>query len=217
MLFCLSFYICRRWWHRMCSGLYIKWNSSKTKITTKDGSYFVSFEIQSDHLNKAFFIHQASSIEGVVRTFNMCNAKSQFVPSNPYTVLKPAAEDVNVNIDVPHRSAVSSLNFLAVLMRPDIAFIVSTVSKFLNRYSLSHRNAVKRNLDIVSSMISSANNNLIGIRCCLYYGKRSGMVKTAIKRTLTSIARVPSNLRWTRYNTKVQSTRVKDIIIFANR
>ena len=58
-------------------------------------------------------------------------------------MLEPAAEGVDVKIDVPYRSAVGSLNFLAVLTLADIAFAVSMVSKFLNRYSLAHWNAVK--------------------------------------------------------------------------
>jgi len=45
---------------------------------------------------------------------------------------------------IPYREAVGSLMFLAVISRPDIAFTVNVLSRFLNKYNRNHWNAVKR-------------------------------------------------------------------------
>lgn len=45
---------------------------------------------------------------------------------------------------MPYREAVGSLIFAAIVTRPDIAFAVGVVSRYLDNHGNSHWNAVKR-------------------------------------------------------------------------
>ncbi|KAM0736959.1 Retrovirus-related Pol polyprotein from transposon TNT 1-94 [Formica fusca] len=89
------------------------------------------------------FIHQSEYAEKVLRKFGMLDAKPVSVPADPNAVLCPA-EDEDECDNVPYREAVGSLMFLAVVSRPDIAFAVNSVSKYLNKHSQAHWMAVKR-------------------------------------------------------------------------
>lgn len=74
----------------------------------------------------------------------MGNARSVRVPLDPHGVLYPVDEGEEIARKVPYREAVGSLTFLAVVSRPDLAYAVNSVSKFLNNHSKSHWHAVKR-------------------------------------------------------------------------
>lgn len=113
------------------------------KITTGDASRFVGLQIERNRAEKTMFIHQTEYAKKIVRKFGMSDAKSVCIPADPNVVLYPA-KDGEECIDVPYREAVGSLMFLAVVSRPDIAFAVNSVSKYLNKHSRAHWMAVKR-------------------------------------------------------------------------
>ena len=97
------------------------------------------------------FVHQSAYAIKVVERFGMSQAKGLSIPADPHTVLYPAeSEDEKQN--VPYREAVGSLIFRAVVTRPDLAYSVNEVSKFLNNHNESHWNAVKR---IISYLIGT--------------------------------------------------------------
>ena len=55
------------------------------------------------------------------------------------------ANDYEIETEnVPYREAVGSLMFLAIVSRPDIAYSVNLVSKYLNKHNSEHWGAVKR-------------------------------------------------------------------------
>ncbi|KMQ91779.1 integrase core domain protein [Lasius niger] len=84
----------------------------------------------------------------------MIEAKGISIPVAPHVTLEFATDD-NVNkLKVPFREAVGSLLFLAIVTRPDIAFAVNSVSRFLNNYNDNHWQAVKRILRYVIDTIS---------------------------------------------------------------
>lgn len=97
------------------------------------------------------FIHQATYTRKIIERFGMSNAKGVSMPADPHTVLYPAEENETENRSVPYRGAVGSLMFLAVVTRPDIAYSVNAVSKFLNNHE-SHWVAVKR---IISYLVET--------------------------------------------------------------
>ncbi|XP_071573806.1 uncharacterized protein [Temnothorax nylanderi] len=74
----------------------------------------------------------------------MKDSKGVSVPADPNAVLYPVESDKELENSVPYREAVGSLMFLAIVSRSDIAYAVNSVSRYLNRHSRSHWQAVKR-------------------------------------------------------------------------
>jgi len=68
----------------------------------------------------------------------MSRAKGVSVPADPHTILYPVESEETERQEVSYREAVGSLMFLAVVTRPDIAYAVNSVSKFLNKHNESH-------------------------------------------------------------------------------
>lgn len=60
------------------------------------------------------------------------------------TILHPAESNDAKSIAVPYREAVGTLVLLFSVSRPDIAFAVNSVSKYLNNYNHEHWRAVSR-------------------------------------------------------------------------
>lgn len=94
-------------------------------------------------------LSQQGYIERVLAKFNMQDCKPQMIPADPNLELHSlqcSSEDgeAQKTLNAPYRDAVGSLMFLAVVTRPDIAFAVSQVSRFLHNPSEIHWTAVKR-------------------------------------------------------------------------
>lgn len=125
----------------------ITYLKSAFEITIGDASRFVGLQIERNRVTKkvekTMFIHQSEYAEKILRKFGMFDAKPVSVPADPNAVLYPA-EDEDECDSVPYREAVGSLMFLAVVSRPDIAFTVNSVSKYLNKHSPAYWMAVKR-------------------------------------------------------------------------
>lgn len=68
----------------------------------------------------------------------MGDAKASAVPADPNVRLTPVDTGIEKSIQVLFRKAVGSLMFLAVVKRPDIAYAVNSVSKYLCNHSESH-------------------------------------------------------------------------------
>lgn len=72
--------------------------------------------------------------------------------------MKPSTHTVDCSKHISYREAVGSLIFAAVVSRPDIAYAVGEVSRFLNCYDQTHWNAVKR---IFKYLLGSMNYSIV--------------------------------------------------------
>lgn len=114
------------------------------KINIGDSNCFVGMQIERNREDKSLVIHQTAYVKKVLERFGMREAKPVSIPIDPHVILYPVEEDDGPLSIVPHREAIGSLVFLATVFRPDIAYVVSSASKFLNRHSVEHWRAVKR-------------------------------------------------------------------------
>lgn len=121
------------------------------EITLGDCSYFIGIPIERDRERKSMFVHQTAYAKKIIEKFGMNDAKRVSVPADPHVVLYPV-ESIERDHNVPYREVVGSLMFLAIVTRPDIAYSVNLVSKFLNKHDKSHWRAVKR---IISYLIGT--------------------------------------------------------------
>lgn len=117
--------------------------SASFEITLGNGSNFVGLEISKNREQNTMFIHQSLYTKKIIQKCRMENAKGLSVPADLHTNLYPVDGDEK-NETIPYREAVGSFIFLATISRPDIAFAVNNVSKFLNNHNASHWQAVKQ-------------------------------------------------------------------------
>ena len=104
--------------------------------------------LQVEHRNGSFFLHQRSYIESVMEKFRMQEAKWAKTPGPDGVLSKsmcPQSDDERKEMaDVPYKSAVGSLLYASGGTRPDIAFAVNTCSQFSQDPGRQHWQAVKR-------------------------------------------------------------------------
>ena len=127
------------------------------KITIGDSSLFVGMQIKRNRDERSVFVHQSAYARRVIEKFGMSDAKSLSVPVDPHVALKPVVKEEEKNENFPFRESVGSLMFLATVSRPDIAYAVNSVSRFLNNYSDDHWRAVKR---ILAYLLGTINHGI---------------------------------------------------------
>lgn len=117
------------------------------KITVQLDSHklqFVGLEIEQDLCAGTIAIHQEVYITKLLNKFKMTSAKPLKIPAEPSAPLSSSGNNLNCNEAQPYREAVGSLIFLATTSRPDITYAVNQVSRFFNKWTDEHWQAVKR-------------------------------------------------------------------------
>ena len=89
------------------------------------------------------YIHQTGYTERILERFNMLNVNPVSIPVEP-GVKQVKANDEKVNVKFPYREMEGSVLFLAKVSRPDIAYAVNCLSRYLNNYDDSHCRALVR-------------------------------------------------------------------------
>jgi len=102
---------------------------------------FVGMQIERDRSNKSIFIHQTAYTLRIIERFKMMDANLVSVPADSHTILTDNDQDT---VNVSYREAIGSLMFLVLVTRPDIAFAVNVVSRYVNNHKNNHWMAVKR-------------------------------------------------------------------------
>eukprot|EP00253_Pinus_taeda_P019594 PITA_19594 len=114
--------------------------------------YFLGIEV--DQNEKGIFISQARYVNQVLSRFNMQECKAAITPT--VMGLKLSREDSSKDCDPSlYKSIVGILMYLTTT-RPDIMYVVSLVSRFMERPKEAHWQAAKRILRYVKGAISRA-------------------------------------------------------------
>lgn len=92
-------------------------------------------------------VNQRAYAEKVLKRFGMTNCKTVATPAENAQNLGDFEPDDEA--DFPYREAVGSLMYLSVGTRPDISFAVGNVSRYMEKPSAVHVNAVKRILKYI--------------------------------------------------------------------
>ena len=131
----------------------------------------LGMKITRDRSRRMLWMSQEEYIKKVLERFNMHNAKPVHVPLPGHLKLSktqcPGNEEEKEEMSkVPYSSAVGSLMYAMVCTRPDIAFAVGAVSRFLSNPGNEHWNAVKWILRYLKGTA----------KCCLCFGKGNLML-----------------------------------------
>lgn len=136
---------------------------SEFEITVEEASCYVGLEITRDREKKTISIGQQSYIRKVIDRFRLHDAKSSCTPGESKLKLSktqcPVSEEEKSDMEnVPYRQAVGSLMFAMMLTRPDIAYEVGQVSKFLENPGRTHWKAVQR---IIKYLIGTVDQKIM--------------------------------------------------------
>lgn len=125
----------------------------KRRFEMKDmgaAKLMLGIEITRDRSNRKIHISQKEYSQQILERFGMEESNPAYTPMErsknrtlDESLGKPA-------LDVPYRQAIGSLIYLVTGTRPDIAYAVSYLSRYLENPLLSHWNAVKRVLRYIS-------------------------------------------------------------------
>lgn len=110
---------------------------------------FLGLELTRDRQSKKIWLSQQNYIEQVLKRFNMDEANQVSTPisidENFSKSQEPRTEEEKDKMTkIPYQEAIGCLSFAAQTTRPDIAFTVSSLSRFNNNPGMSHWAGVKR-------------------------------------------------------------------------
>ncbi|KAI3780212.1 hypothetical protein L2E82_10183 [Cichorium intybus] len=108
----------------------------------------LGMEIVRDRKSRILHLSQKGYIEKVLRRFNMHEAKPVNTPFAAHfklsSALSPTTEtDMEYMARVPYSSAVGSLMYAMICTRPDLAYVVSMVSRYMANPGREHWKAVQ--------------------------------------------------------------------------
>lgn len=152
----------------------IKHLTKEFEINSMNVGCFLGFEIERQS-DGSIFMHQMAYANKIIEKFRMNECHPVSVPSDPDQVL--CKFDESNASDYPYRQLVGSLLYLAVATRPDIAFAIGSVSRYMESPTVTHERALKRILKYITGTADhgiqferKGNQRLIGYSDADYAG-----------------------------------------------
>ena len=110
--------------------------------------YVLSMEVSRDRAAGTIEVSQCKYITDVLRRFGMLECHAAPTPMDPAVKLVKAASTVGKAKakaeDYPYQEVVGSLMYLMVTTRPDIAYAVSQLARYMSCHGPQHHEAAKR-------------------------------------------------------------------------
>ncbi|RMX69064.1 hypothetical protein DD238_005578 [Peronospora effusa] len=125
------------------------------KYGFKDGGklhYFLGINVEQDETNT--YIHQTKYCKEVLEKVGFGEAHGSATPMETNTRYRKCIEPAE-DTDFDYRGTIGSLMYLATTTRPDIAYAVSYLSRFVSNPSRKHCGAVKRALRYLSGTLQT--------------------------------------------------------------
>ena len=96
----------------------------------------LGMEIVRDRLNSMLFLHQTSYMLKILKRFSMHESKSVSLPLGAHFILSREKSLANKEVEeymskVPYSNAIGSVMYLMVCTRLNLAYAVSTLSRFM--------------------------------------------------------------------------------------
>ncbi|WKA01867.1 hypothetical protein VitviT2T_020119 [Vitis vinifera] len=114
-----------------------------------EASYVLGIKILRDRDNGVLKLSQRTYIEKILKRFNMHNCSSTRAPivkgDNFSKAQRPQNDDEREEMKtIPYSSVVGSLMYAQVCIRPDIAFVVGMLGRYLSNPGSQHWKAAKK-------------------------------------------------------------------------
>jgi hypothetical protein len=104
---------------------------------------FLGINITRDRSSNMIKIDQAGMISSIIQQFGLEEAKTKTTPLSPSVKLSKNEGELLDKKQFPYGTLVGKLMFLAVATRPDIAYSVSALARFISDPNLTHWQAAK--------------------------------------------------------------------------
>ena len=154
----------------------------------KEASYVLGIQILCNKLSAIMRLSQQTYIERILKKFNMksCSSgKTPIVKGDRFSKSQYPQNDIERDRmkAIPYFSVVGNLMYAQVCPRPDIAFVVGMLGKYLSDPDQSHWKAAKKVLrylqDTKDLMLTYRHTNTLGVigfsdsdfAGCVYYKK----------------------------------------------
>ncbi|KAK9873393.1 hypothetical protein WA026_022456 [Henosepilachna vigintioctopunctata] len=118
----------------------------KSKFKVKDlghAKQILGVKITRDQDNKCLYLDQESYIDSLLSKFKMTECKGMKTPLDTSLDFNKVDENI-CDPNIPYQNLIGGLMYLAILTRPDIAFSVSFLSQYNNKYTNVHWQSAKR-------------------------------------------------------------------------
>ena len=108
----------------------------------------LGMEIERDHVNRKLYLSQEKYIENVLHRYQMESTHTVTSPLNAHFKLSkadcPSTDEDYADMEkIPYASEVGSLMYAMMSTRPDIAYAVSMVSRYMSNPGQQHWATVK--------------------------------------------------------------------------
>jgi hypothetical protein len=105
-------------------------------------SFFLGMEIVRDRSKGTLKLSQAKAVTEIVRQYGQAGCKNRATPLNAGTALSPVTVENDEDDNAPqYRALVGSLLYIANCTRPDIAFSVGMLCRFMSKPGTEHYKA----------------------------------------------------------------------------
>ncbi|KAL9148736.1 hypothetical protein ABFS82_12G062000 [Erythranthe guttata] len=113
-----------------------------------DAKKILGMNIDRNRENNLLFLNQISYVKKILEKFAMTNAKTTNVPlAAHFQLSKDQSPKTETEIDsmqnIPYSNAIGSVMYLMVSTRPDIAYAVSCLSRYMSNPGMPHWEALK--------------------------------------------------------------------------
>ena len=111
-------------------------------------NWILGFSVKRNREKRTISLSQESYIRAIVKRYGFEDLKPSAVPMSPGCKLSTAdspktPQEFSEMKDKPYREAIGAAQYASVGTRPDITYVVSQLSKYLEKPGLAHWNAVK--------------------------------------------------------------------------
>jgi len=106
--------------------------------------HYLGMDINYQRTNGVVKLSQAKAIDGILARFGMQDCKAMNTPMENKLILQPHDGDTATITTAPYRQIIGCLMYIMLCTRPDIAYPVGVLSKFLAAPTNEHWFAAKR-------------------------------------------------------------------------
>ena len=103
--------------------------------------YFLGTKVTRDRAQKKIWLSQTAYLERTLQNLGLTNLTPQNIPMEPGETLEPAPADFEANAEDRqwYQSVIGSLMFAMIGTRPDLAYPISKLSRFMTNPTKEHR------------------------------------------------------------------------------